>query len=133
MSQLWQIESICHHYFLGLLLLFYFLAFQENLYLIHHDLNLFYKVCNTVNQHYQKLVNFLSLFLLILFWCLCKRELKSLSIVSSVSLPIKVYKLPLLLCIIPVWSEYLEEIKLIVIVNWIFHSPWVLKPSFQNI
>ena len=100
--------------------------------MIHHDLNLFYNVCNTVNQHYQKLVNFLSLFLLILFWYLCKRELKSLSIVSSISLPIKVYKLPLVLCIIRVWSEYLEEIKLIVIVNWIFHSPWVLKSSIKS-
>ena len=64
MKQLGHIESICHHYFLNLLLSFYFLTMQENLYMIHLYLNLFYEVYNAINQQYQKQVN--SIFLLIL-------------------------------------------------------------------
>ena len=64
MKQLEHIESICHHYFLNLLLSFYFLTMQENLYMIHLYLNLFYEVYKAINQHYQKQVN--SIFLLIL-------------------------------------------------------------------
>ena len=64
MKQLGHIESICHHYFLNLLLSFYFLTMQVNLYMIHLYLNLFYEVYNAINQQYQKQVN--SIFLLIL-------------------------------------------------------------------
>ena len=62
-QQLEHIESIYHHYFLDLYLLFYFLAIQENLYMICFYLNLFYEDYNAINQHYQKEIHFLSFFL----------------------------------------------------------------------
>ena len=67
MQQLEHIESIFHHYFLDLLLPFYFLTIQENLYVIHLYLNLFYEVYNTINQRHQKQINFLSFSFLNLF------------------------------------------------------------------
>ena len=67
MQELEHIESICHHYFQDLLLTFYFLAIQGNLYMIYVYLNLFYENYGAINQHYQKQIHFLSFFLLILF------------------------------------------------------------------
>ena len=67
MQQLEHIEGIFHHYFLDLLLPFYFLTIQENLYVIHLYSNLFYEVHNTINQRYQKQINFLSFSFLNLF------------------------------------------------------------------
>ena len=66
MQQLKHIESIYHHYFSGLLFLFYFLAILENLYKISLYLNLLYADYNAIHQHYQKQIHFLSFFLLIL-------------------------------------------------------------------
>ena len=60
MQQLQHIESICHHCFQDLLLLFLFLTIMENLYMIHRDLDLFYDIYNTIGQHYQKQIHFLS-------------------------------------------------------------------------
>ena len=49
------IESNYQHiYWLNLLLLFYFLSNQENLYVIYHNLDLFYDNCNTIIQHDQR-------------------------------------------------------------------------------
>ena len=60
-------------------------------------------------------------------WYLCKRDLKSPLIISSVSLPFINSSLALLVCITRVSSEPgLREIKLICAVNWIFHSPLFL-------
>ena len=66
MQQLEHIESIFHHYFLDLLLPFYFLAIQQHRYMIHLYLNLLYEDCNAINQHYQKQIHFILFFLLIL-------------------------------------------------------------------
>ena len=66
MHQLEPIESICHDHFWNLLLIFYFLAIQDNLYMIHLYLNLFYEDYNGISQHYERKINFLPFFLLIL-------------------------------------------------------------------
>ena len=54
MQKLKHTESNYHHYFLDLLLLFYFLAIQENLYVIHLFINLIFEDDNTIDLHYQK-------------------------------------------------------------------------------
>ena len=65
MQRLKHIENNYYHYFLDLLLLFYFLSIQGNLHMIHlFFLGLFYEVDNIINQHYQKQIRFLSLILL---------------------------------------------------------------------
>ena len=51
---------------LGFIVTFWFLATQENLYMIHLYLNLSHEDYNAINQHYQKQIHFLSFFLLIL-------------------------------------------------------------------
>ena len=58
---------------------------------------------------------------------LCKRDLKSSLMISSVSLPFINSSLLLPVCMTRVSSESgLKEIKLICAVNWIFHSPLLL-------
>ena len=55
MQRLKHIESNYCHYFLDLLLLFYFLTILENLYMmIWFFLDLFFEDGNIINQHYQK-------------------------------------------------------------------------------
>ena len=73
--------------FLRLIVLFYFLAIQENLYMIHFFSNLFSEGGNTINQYYQEQTRFLSLIFLNLFDNFV-RDSKSFSIISSVLLPI---------------------------------------------
>ena len=46
-----------------LLLLFCFLSNQENLYMIHHDSDLFYDVYNTKNEHNKRQTHYLLSFL----------------------------------------------------------------------
>ena len=58
-----HIESICHHYFLDLLMLFYFLTIDKYLYIIHCDLDLFHDIFSAIDQHYQKQIHFLLLIL----------------------------------------------------------------------
>ena len=68
-------------------------------------------------------------------WYLCKRDLKSSLIISSVSLPFISSLLTLLVCMTRVSLEPgLKEIKLICAVNWIFHSPlfFLLKTVLSN-
>ena len=91
--------------------------------MIHRGLDLFYKVFNAIDQHYQKQIRFFSLILL----SLSKLESKNASIILYVSLPVVIsmlslleYKVRILLLV------SLEDIKLIAIINWIFHSLWVL-------
>ena len=40
---------------------FCFLSNQENLYMIHHDLNLFYEISNKINKHNQRQTHYLLL------------------------------------------------------------------------
>ena len=47
-------------------MIFYFLIILVNLFKICHDLELFYEICNTIDQRYQKQIHFLLFFLLIL-------------------------------------------------------------------
>ena len=54
MQRLKHTESSYYHYLLDLLLLFYILIIQENLYIIHLFLNLFFEGVNTINQHYNE-------------------------------------------------------------------------------
>ena len=66
-------------------------------------------------------------FFLVNFLYLCKSDLKSSLIISSVSLPLINSSLTLLACMTRVSSEPgLREIKLICAVNWVFHLPLFL-------
>ena len=62
--QLQLIGSTYHHYFLDSLLSFYFLTILENLDMIDFDLNFYYEIFSTINQHNQIKNHFLSLILL---------------------------------------------------------------------
>ena len=67
-------------YFLSFLLMgfivpFMFLSNQENLYMIHHDFDLFYDIHNTINEHNQRQNHYFSLILNyfdIYFWLIQK-------------------------------------------------------------
>ena len=98
----------------------------ESIYMIHLFSNLFFEGDNALNQYYHKQTPFFSLVFLNVLGNFVKEIQKVFSIISSVWLPIKVSILWLLVCIVQVSSESLEEIKLICIVNWIFHSLLVL-------
>ena len=67
MQQLKHIENNYHHYFAGLLLLFYFSTIKENLHMIRSFSNLLFAGGNTINQYYQEQNRFLSLVLLNFF------------------------------------------------------------------
>ena len=55
MQWLKHTESNYHHYFLDLLLLFYYVAIQDNLYMmIPFCSDLLFANYNIINQHYQK-------------------------------------------------------------------------------
>ena len=66
MQWLNHIESNYRHYFVDFLLLFYFSTIFENLYLIRLFPDLFSEYGNTINQHFQKQINLLSLIFLVL-------------------------------------------------------------------
>ena len=84
--------------------------------MIHLDLNLFYEVYNTIDQKLSKTNSLSFIDFSIFFWYLCKKELKSSSIFSPVSLPAIISMLSLFVCIVQISSESSEEIKLIVVV-----------------
>ena len=74
-------------------------------------LGLFFEICNTINQHDQKQIHFLSLILLILL------DKRSLLMIPLVLLPVINSILSLIVCIVQVSSKSLEDIKLILIDN----------------
>ena len=45
---------------MGFIVAFCFLFNQENLYMIHQDSNLFYDICNTINEHNRRQTHYLS-------------------------------------------------------------------------
>ena len=108
-------------------MLFCFLSNQENLRMIHHNSNLFYDIYNTINEHNQRQTHYRSSILPIQFDIFFWSDLESSSITSSASSLIMISILSLFDCI--TWSSSLpsEEIKLIAIVNWIFHVSDILK------
>ena len=57
---LWHIENIYLFSWQDLLLLFCFLSSQENLYMIQHDLDLFYDMYNKINGQNQRQTKYLS-------------------------------------------------------------------------
>ena len=95
---------------------FSFETIQENLYMILSFWNLLFESGNTISQFYQKQIRFLSLALLNFFVNFVKEIHQSISSVSS----------PSIIYIVRVSLESFCEIKLISIVNWIFHSLIVL-------
>ena len=88
MQLLEQVEIIYYvFYWYDALLLFRFLSNQENLYTIHHDLNLFYDIYNTLNEHNWRFVIFLILLSLITLFSFSSKKmfLMSLIVVSVIS------------------------------------------------
>ena len=61
-TQLLQlIENICYLFIDGIYWYFFcFLSNYGNLYMIHHDSDLFYDVCNTITEHSQTQTHYLS-------------------------------------------------------------------------
>ena len=87
----------------------FFLSNQENLYMIHDNLDLFYDIYNTITEHNRRQNHYLSSIL---------SESKGFFIASSASSLIMISMLSLSECITRSSSLLsLEEIKLIVIVN----------------
>ena len=98
----------------------FFLSSLENLYMIHHDWNLFYDIYNTLIEHNWRKTLFLPLIYCKLFWYLFKVNQKVLFITSSASWLIMISILSLFECIKCSSSlPYLEKIKLIVTADWI--------------
>ena len=83
--------------------------------------DLFFEDGTTINQYHWEQTRFLSLVLLNYYDNFVKEIREVLKWYHLFH-----YPLSLFVCILRVSSEYLEEMKLIDIVNWIFHSPnWV--------
>ena len=86
--------------------------------MIHLYLDLLCEVYNAINQHFHRKIHFLSFFFLdFLDIFLSNKESKSFSMISSVSLLMKISMLSLGLYTVQVTSESLEEEKLTAIVN----------------
>ena len=72
------IGNICYRfYWWSLLLLFWFSSTQENLYIIHHGLDLFYEIYNTVTEHNQRQTHSLSFIPIFLYISIIKWIKKS--------------------------------------------------------
>ena len=52
-----RFENIYYIFLTGFIIVFFFLFNQENLYIIHHDTDLFYDIYNTLNQQNQHFSN----------------------------------------------------------------------------
>ena len=63
MRLLHQIESICFFLLIGFIVAFLFLFNQENLYMIHHDLDLFYDIYKI------QWINIIKSKIIALHWC----------------------------------------------------------------
>ena len=81
-------------------------VYQENVYMIHHDLDLFYDIYNTINTHNWRKTHYLSLIpnYFDIYFYVNQKVFHSIfeCVICSSSVP-------------------MEEIKLLAIVNWIFH------------
>ena len=95
--------------------------------MIHHNSNLFYDIYNKINEHNQRQTHYRSSILPIQFDIFFWSDLESSSLTSSASSLIMISILSLFDCI--TWSSSLpsEEIKLVAIVNWIFHVSGILR------
>ena len=111
-----------------LLLLFCFLSNQENLYMIHYKCDLFYGYHDTINEP-----NSLPFIDSKLFWYLFLSESKRFFITSYASSLIMIPVFLLFECITRLSSIFMEEIKLFVIVNWIFHVSDFLRWCFDSV
>ena len=107
------------------MLLFCFLSKQENLYMIHHDWDLFYGIYNTILNIIKD-----KLFTVVdskSFWYLFLIESTSSFITWSGWSLILISMLLLFECITCSSSLSMEEIKLFAIVNWIFYVSVFLR------
>ena len=88
--------------------------------MIHHDPDLFYETYITINEHNRRQTHYLSS--IVIFFYLFLSDTKSFFVTSSASSLIMISLLSLSECIKRSWLSWsLEKIKLIAIVNWIFH------------
>ena len=100
----------------GFIVVFSFLPNQENRYIIHHYLKLFYDIFNTITDHNQRQNYFLSLVPNYIF-----RESKNYFITLCASSVIMISVLSLFECITHSLSLSIEEIFFFTIASWIFH------------
>ena len=108
--------------------LFCFLSNKENLYMIYTSSDLFYDICNTINEQKQRQNHYLSFIdVSNSIWYLEKSVWKS-SCINSLALSLIVISvLSLFECFTRSPSVSLEELKLIAIVKWIFHVSYFLR------
>ena len=95
MQMLQHIEIIYYHFnWWDLLLLLCFLSNRDNVYMVYYNSDLFHHICSTINEHDEiwNCYPLITMSMLSLFECI-KRSL----------------------------SVFLEDIKLIAIVDWVFH------------
>ena len=105
---------------------FWFLSSQKNLYMIHHNSDLFYDMSNTITEHNQRQTNYL-LSILNYFGYLFLSKSKISFITSSALSLIMICMLSLFQSIPHSFSFYIEEIKLFAVVNWIFHISYFFR------
>ena len=103
------------------MLLFCFLSNQENLYIIHLVQNLFYVNYDIIHKHNQKIKSLPLIDVSNPIWYLERSNWKFFSITSFALSLIMILMLLPFKCITLSSSLSLKEIKLIAIVNWIFH------------
>ena len=111
------LKAFIFFYWRDLLFLFCFLSNQEILCMISVLQNLFYYIYNTINERISLPLTGVSNPI----WYLERSDWKSSSIISSTLSFIMIFMSSLLECILRSLSLSLEEIKLIAVVNWIFH------------
>ena len=115
----------------NLFLLSCFLSSLENLYMIHLDLDLFYDICNTINEHSQRYNHYLSL-TSPPNWISIKKWLKKFfNNFICIFINHEFY-------VITLWINYrllitvFRRNKLIAIVNWIFHISDFLRSFMMS-
>ena len=119
MQLLERIENIVIFFWLDFLFLFCFLFSQDNLFMIHDNLDLFFDIYNTIIEHNQRKIHY-PLLILIFFWNLYSSESKSSFLTLHASSFIMISMLVLFECITRS-SSLSIEIKLFAIVKWIFN------------
>ena len=106
---------------------FYFLLNQDNLFMIHHDWNLFCGICNTLTEHNRGQAHYLSYFDILLWY---------LFLTESNTFLIFFYNFYLSLFKFITRSSSLsslEDIKLIVTVHWILQVPDCLRSFTRSL
>ena len=117
MRMLQRIENTyCLFYWWAWLLIFCFLSNQENLYIIHHNSDLFYDIYNITNEHNWRQTHRFQIILISIFKWIKKLFSNFVCFIINHDLYVITFSMHYMLLII-----IYRRSKVVAIVNWIFH------------